>query len=149
MADASQPPKVILDLAPSIQNQSGFRLVDVGELYALWRAEYGIQSGIAATGTTKGTARQLTAANSVIATASAGNVGAIMPPGLPGQTVTVVNMGSVAITLYGSGGDQIIPIASGTPAATISQASNTTSYYLCISKTFNPSVSTWKQVSVN
>src|SRR5215475_1805682 len=145
MADASSPPKFMIDLAPSLQ--AGFRLVDAGELLALFTSIFQIIGGIAAAGVAQGTAAPLKAGISTYVP-SAGNTGVLMPPGLPGQTVTVVNgSGTVAGVLYGNGPDQIIPLASATAAGSLAMPAGTTAVLVCVSKTA-AGVATWKVVSL-
>src|SRR5262249_6273395 len=99
------------------------------------------------TGTTQAAATVLKPGVSVFA-ASAGNTGVLLPPGLPGQEITVVNTGAVAGVIYGNGGDQIIPLASSTPGATLAIPAGDSAVLVCITKTFNPNVSTWKVLSL-
>ena len=147
MADASAPPKIMMDLAPSL-GTPGFRLVDGGELFTLLNSILGILGGIAGVGTTQAAAAVLGPGVSVVQ-AAAGNTGVLLPPGLPGQTKTVINTGTAAGVIYGNGGDQIIPLASTTPAATLAIPAGDTAVLVCISKNFGPPVvSTWKVVSL-
>lgn len=146
--DGATPPKVMMDIAQSL-GTPGFRLVDAGELYALLSSIFSTQAGIAATGTTQATGFKLKAAINTVTSASAGNLGVVLPPGIPGKEVTIANGGTVAINVFASGADQMIPVASSTPGASIAQAQGTTGVYLCISRTLvSPIVATWKQVSV-
>jgi hypothetical protein len=145
--DASQPPKVFMDLAPSL-GTPGYRLVDAGELYTLHSSLFAIVSGLAGTGTTQATGTVLKAGTSVY-TPTAGQTAVVLPPGLPGQDITVVNLsGTVAGVIFGSGGDQIIPMGSATPAASLAQPLGTTAYLTCISKNMATGVATWKVVSL-
>jgi hypothetical protein len=147
--DSATPPKVMMDLAPSLRTP-GFRLVDAGEVYTLFRSLFSVQAGIVARGTTQATALQLTAGVNTLTTVAAGNTGVALPPGLPGRRVVVVNLGAAGAIVYGYGaGDLLIPVASITTGASITQASGTSAEYLCIGKTFNPTVSTWKQLSLD
>lgn len=147
MADSAAPPKTMMDLAPSLRSP-GFRLVDAGELYALLNSIFSNQAGIAARGNTAATAFKITAAVNSVATTSGANNGLMLPLGLPGKQVTIVNNGAVSVTVYANGADQIEPIGSSVPAASLTQAAGTTGVYLCIARTLNPTVNYWKQVSV-
>jgi hypothetical protein len=147
--DASQPPKIILDLAPSLQ-PSGFRLVDAGELYTLLSSILGIVGGLAGAGTTGAASTALKPGVSVY-TPTAGQTGVQLPPGLPGQEITVVNAsGTTAGVLYGNvgTGDQIVPLASATPGASTAMAAGTTAVLVCTSKNYTTGVATWKVVSL-
>ena len=147
--DASQPPKIILGLAPSLQ-PSGFRLVDAGELYALLSSIMGIVGGLAGAGTTGAASTALKPGVSVY-TPAAGNTGVQLPPGLPGQNLVVVNAsGTVAGVLYGNvgTGDQIIPLASATGAASLAMPAGTTAELVCISKNAATGAATWKVMSL-
>jgi len=144
--DASSPPKVMLDLAPSLQ--PGFRLVDGGELFTLMTSIFGIISGLSGAGTVQSTGTALKSGISSY-TPAAGNTGVVLPPGLPGQEITVVNAsGTVAGVLYGNGGDQIVPLASATPAGSLAMAAGTTAQLVCVSKNAATGVATWKVVSL-
>jgi hypothetical protein len=145
--DNSTPPKNMMDLAPSLKTP-GFRLVDAGELYALLNSLFSIQQGIVARGTTQATGFKLTAAINNVTTVTAPNNALVLPPGLPGRQVTVSNNTATAAAVFASGADQIIPINSATPASTEALAGGTTAIFVCVSQTFNPTVATWKQVSV-
>jgi|SRR5215472_3104619 len=144
--DASSPPRNMLDLAPSIR-QSGFRLIDAGELYELLRSILGIVGGLTAVGTTQATGLPLSTGISVITTSTAGS-GVVLPVGVMGQEKTVVNTGAAATLVYGNGGDQIIPLASSTPAATLSVPAGQTAVLACINENFATSVATWKVISM-
>jgi len=147
--DSATPPRAMMDLAPSLRTP-GFRLVDAGELQALFRSLFSVQTGIVARGTTQATALQLTAGVNNLTTVAAGNTGVKLPPGLPGQRVVVVNLGAAAALVYGyATADLLIPVASSTGAANISQASGTSAEYLCITKAGTPQVTTWKQLSLD
>jgi len=136
----------MMDLAPSLQTP-GFRLVDAGELYVLLNNIFGIINGLAGVGTTQGAAPLLKpGVTSFVPTA--GNTGVLLPPGIPGQEITVINGGAVAGVIYGNGGDQIIPLASTTPAATEAIAAGTSAVLVCISKNFTTGVATWKTLSL-
>jgi len=149
MPDSATPPRAMMDLAPSLRTP-GFRLVDAGELNALFRSLFSTQTGIVARGTTQATALQLTAGVNNLTTVAAGNTGVKLPPGLPGQRVVVVNLGAAGAVVYGYGtGDLLIPVASTTTGASVTQAAGTSAEYLCVTKTFNPTVTTWKQLSLD
>ena len=144
--DASSPPKNMLDLAPSLYTP-GFRLVDAGELLTLFTSLMGIISGLAGAGTTQGAATVLKPGISVF-TPTAGQTGVLLPPGLPGQETSVVSLGTVAGVIYGNGGDQIIPLGSSTPAATLAIPAGNTAQLICISKNAATGVATWKVTSL-
>lgn len=148
MADSAAPPKNMMGLAPSLATP-GFRLVDAGELYNLLNSIFSNQTGITARGTAAATAFKLTAALNTLTTVAAGNTGVMLPAGLPGKQVTIVNLGAAAAVVYGAGADQITPVASSTPAASLSQAAGTSSIYVCVSRTLNPTVNQWKQLSLD
>src|SRR5215467_8696754 len=144
--DASSPPKNMLDLAPSLYTP-GYRLVDAGELLTLFTSLMGIISGLAGAGTTQAAATILKPGISVF-TPTAGQTGVLLPPGLPGQEISVVNLGAVAGVIYGAGGDQIIPLASSTPAGTLAIPAGDTAQMICISKNMATGVATWKVTSL-
>src|SRR5262249_33684326 len=140
------PPKNMLDLAPSLTTP-GFRLIDAGEVYTLFNSLMGIISGLAGAGTTQGAATVLKPGISVF-TPTAGQTGVLLRPWLPGQEVSVVNLGAVAGVVYGFGGDQIIPLASSTPAGTLALPAGDTAQLICISKNMTTGVATWKVTSL-
>jgi hypothetical protein len=136
----------MMDLAPSLQ--AGYRLVDAGELQTLFQNIFGIIGGYVAAGTIQSTGTPLRSGISTY-TPSAGNTGVILPPGLPGQEVTVVNgSGTVAGVLYGNGGDQIIPLASATAAGSLAMPAGTTAVLICVAKNPATGVATWKVTSL-
>lgn len=127
--DASSPPKVVLDLAPSLQR--GYRLVDAGELLQLFNALFSAQANITATGTTAANSTRLTAANNVVTVTAAG-AGVDLPNALPGMTVTVFNNSAGAVLVWPLPGQQTIPLGSATPGtASISLATLTTAVFVC------------------
>jgi hypothetical protein len=125
-------------------------LVDAGELYTLLSSILGIVSGLVGAGTTGAASTALRPGVSVY-TPSAGNTGVQLPPGLPGQEITVVNAsGTVAGVLYGNvgTGDQIVPLASATGAASLAMAAGTTAFLVCTGKNMSTGVATWKVISL-
>jgi len=147
MMDASSPPQILLDIAPSLKTP-GFRLIDAEEVYQLFRSLLGANTSITALGTNQATAAVLGYPNVDVFTTVAAGTGALLPQGLPGQQKTEVNMGASALTLYGNGADQIIPLNSTTPAASLSVPAGQIARLVCVSRTFNPTVATWKVVSL-
>jgi|SRR5215469_907175 len=147
MADASSPPQNILDIAPSLRER-GFRLIDAGELYNLFSSFMAIIAGVAAAGTNQATATPIGPGVTVVSTVATG-AGVVLPTGLPGQTKTVVNTSANALLVYGNGGDQIIPLASSTPAASLSVPAGETAQLVAVTRTVGPPpVTTWKVVSL-
>jgi hypothetical protein len=139
--DGSTPPKLLLDIAPSLFT-AGFRLVDAGEIQALFQALVGSQVGLAATGTTAATALGLkNVATNVVATTPSGT-GVRLPHALVGSRITVANNGANALLIYPNPPDQIIPVGSATPAVTpVSAATLTVHTFVCTT------VGIWQQVA--
>jgi hypothetical protein len=138
----------MMGLAPSL-NTPGFRLVDAGELYALLNSLFSIQQGITARGTTAATGFKLTAGVNNLTTVTPTNNAVVLPPGLPGKQVIISNnnVPGTAAAVFASGADQIIPIGSPISGASVAQAGGTSSLYVCVSRTFNPTVAVWKQIT--
>ena|SRR5215467_5093763 len=144
--DPSSPPKVVLDLASSL-GTPGFRLVDAGELLTLFNNVMGFTGVVLGAGTTQAAATPLKpGVNAFIA--SGGNTGVVLPTGLPGQQVVVVNYGAVGGVLYGNGGDQIIPMASNAQAPSLAMAAGTSAVLVCVNKNQSTGVVTWKVLSL-
>lgn len=128
--DASSPPKILLDLVPSLYSR-GQRLVDAGELLTLFTAMVGSAVGLVSMGTNAGNSLRLTAANNTVATTATGT-GVGLPKALTGMRVTVLNNGANALLVYPIPPDQLIPLGSATPgAAGSSEATLTTGTYVC------------------
>lgn len=149
MADSAAPPQTMLDLAPSLRTP-GFRLVDAGELYELFRALFSVKLPFPAGPIANPPI--LSAAFNIVGLVSGANSAVGLPPSLPGKVVTVVNSSANAITVVGyteaGGQDQIVPIDSVTPAPTIVQAGGTTGVYLAYQRASTAGPAYWKQLSV-
>ena len=132
MPEASAPPRIIMDLAPSLTPR-GYRLVDAGELYQLLNTLFGVQSGVTAAGSTAATATRCTGGVIDVTTGGAGT-GIMLPPALPGKRVVVFNETATAVIVYGLTGrvnDTITPNTSSTPAASVSVAANGSAEFVC------------------
>lgn len=145
MADSSAPPKVMMDLAPSLRSP-GFRLVEAGEVYTLFNSIYSVQAGIPARGTTQLTGFKLTAAINNINHSSGTDNSVVLPPGLPGKQIIVYNNTLNNINVFATGADMITPVNSSTPGASVAQIPGSAGIYLCVSKSSDPTV--WKQISI-
>lgn len=149
MTDNTTPPRTMLDLAPSL-GQPGVRLVDAGQIYDLFNSLFSVQT-IPATGTTRLNANQITTAINLVLSASGSQFGLILPPGIVGKQVTVINNASVALSIYPyKSFDFVIPAGSANPSSQVSQAATSTAMYICILVNTNvvPIVTYWKQVGV-
>jgi hypothetical protein len=90
-------------------------------------------NGIAATGTTQGTAVQLTTCINRV-TSGAALTGVILPPSAPGLQITVNNAGTNTLKIYPSGGSDVINSEAVTvpyPSGTTGIAAGTTVTFTC------------------
>jgi len=147
--DNTTPPKTMMDLAPSLRSP-GFRLVDAGEMYALFRSIFSTQSGISARGTTQATGLQLTAGVNVLNTVQAANNAVVLPPGLPGKQVIIANMTGQAAAIFGFRSDTIVPLGAGTggAVATVALAAGNAIQLVCVSLNSVTGVALWKVLSL-
>lgn len=142
-------PPTMLDFVPSLETP-GFRLVDTGELYQLLSMMLSVNSSVAATGNnSQAAAKVVTAAINSVLSASATQNSLVLPDGIVGRQVIIVNNTNVALNIFPQGVDFIIPSGSSTPGAGTTQAASTTAAYICILRNTNvsPQVSYWKQAS--
>ena len=97
MADSAAPPRSLMGLLLSLQ-EPGKRLIDAGELYQFLNALYGVTTVNSPAATAS---IPLTTGIGVVIDAPAGVT--LPPPTLPGQIVTVVNTGTAAVDVTGTG----------------------------------------------
>lgn len=146
----AETPQTMLDLVPSL-DMPGFRLVDTGELFQLLQTMLSVTTNVAATGTTRATGKQLTSATNVVLSASGTQNSVILPPGLIGRQVLIINNASVALNVWPYNPiDYIIPSGSGTPAPNAAQGAQTSGVYICMTQVLNPPpllISYWKQAA--
>jgi hypothetical protein len=137
--DASAPPSTLMGLAPSLQ-ESGKRLVDAGELFAILNSFFGVYPSVLPAGTSQATATAISGGVNVVPAAAVAGTGLVLPPAvLTGKIVTVINNGAEGVLVYPSGSDQIIPsdVAAGSPAAV--SLTNAPTQFICIAQ------GVWKQ----
>lgn len=87
-----------------------------------------IADALTAVGTNRATALVLTAQTNRI-TSAAASTGVVLPAGVPGQSIVVINDGANAIKVYGNGSDVIDGVA-GATGVTLSVAKRAT--FRCI-----------------
>lgn len=148
---SSNGPTTMLDGAPSLQ-MPGQRLIDAGEVYALFNSLFGTQT-VQATGNNRNLGTQITAAINLVLNANATNFYLILPPGTIGRQITIINNTSVGISVAPFGTqDFIIPAGATNPTLAASQAAASTAIYICILQTTPPTgpspITYWKQVGV-
>src|SRR5215469_1981323 len=108
--DAATRNRTMMDIVPSVQ--SGFRVVEAGELAQLFNnlPGVGVNPGVVATGNTKATAVQLKGGVNLIGTVPA-NSGAVLPPAiLLGQSIVCSNESAAgtSVTIFSAGNDIIL-----------------------------------------
>ena len=112
----------------------GYGLVDFGKLNKylanpVWSSATGLT---AHAGGGKTNALKLTATINEIAVVASGADSVLLPPGVPGDVVVIINAGANALQVFGSGTDTIDGVATATGVALTNPAS---AWFFCYANT--------------
>lgn len=141
----------VLAYFPSFQR--GSRLVDGGDLLDMAQRIFGVTTGITAlAGGGQDGATQLNLGINRVDTVASGSDSVMLPPAVPGTTVTIYNNSANTLAVFGQGanmggaaaGDTIAATNSNTQQATgtgVTQASTSVMDYVCMV------AGEWKQAS--
>jgi hypothetical protein len=129
--DSAAPAKSVLGLVPSLQTP-GKRLVDAGELFAIFSTQWMATSGIVANGNSAETATPLNPGLNEVYSVTAANVAVRLPPTLPGQIIFVCNLAGSGATIFTTGSDLIIPVGTTvSPIPFTALASGQPQFFAC------------------
>jgi len=139
--DASSPPKIMLDLIPSVR-MAGPRLVDAGEVNQIMTLQSGY-SALNGVGVVRDAAHVIGTGVTNL-NAQTGQTAVALPPGLPGMVLYVYNSGAAAGLVFGYTANDLVE-----GAASASVAAGAAALLVCVNRVPGPPVvATWKVLAI-